>query len=404
MSTTRILIGACLALLVAMVASAAHAQAPIPSNQRAALRGPTGYQPSASDPYATVAKATALAAAAASSAAFGGDLAGLTLTDSTRAYILVGKTIRGTAFFNSTGAVGVTVGTSVDVTGNTTVTGNFLVTGTASIPTLSHAMSTAGYRITDLPTPAAGTDAARSVDITDAIGALGGSLFAGGTRNLVAVQTGNTTVTVTADAMDTSSTTKTFSLSSVNLTCDLATSGAGGLDTGSVANSTHYDIKLCTQSGINPKLVAVVAGNSLTYPSGYNTQRHACFCVTDGSAHVVTFIKTGTRHRIRWTDASNRVLVGGTDSSFAAVDASTFAPPGIRTIFLEVAASASGAGQIKVRETGATEIGILIGVENSGTWYSGIQPAGISAARSFDYLVSGSVTAYLGFWGYEDNL
>ena len=94
------------------------------------------------------------------------------------------------------------------------------------------------------------------------------------------------TVDVTADYI----TVEGVGLSSINLTCDLSTSGAGGLDTGSIANSTWYYLYLIASSRAEIyALLASASATAPTMPAGYHLKRLIGAIRTNGSAKLYRF-------------------------------------------------------------------------------------------------------------------
>jgi hypothetical protein len=74
------------------------------------------------------------------------------------------------------------------------------------------------------------------------------------------------------------------------LTVNFATTGAGALDTGSIAASTWYHVFLIAKVG---GAVAGLASLSITpsLPSGYSYYRRLGSVKTDGSSHILAFVQ-----------------------------------------------------------------------------------------------------------------
>jgi len=73
-------------------------------------------------------------------------------------------------------------------------------------------------------------------------------------------------------------------------------SGNGGLDTGTVANSTWYHVYLIERP--DTSVVDVLFSTSATaptMPTGYTKKRRIGSILTDGSAHIIAFIQVGDR-------------------------------------------------------------------------------------------------------------
>jgi len=79
---------------------------------------------------------------------------------------------------------------------------------------------------------------------------------------------------------------------SSDLTCDLSTSGAGGLDTGSEANSTGYYVFVIAQAaGASPALLCSTSDTSPTMPTDYVYQSEPIWFISnDSSGDLVDFV------------------------------------------------------------------------------------------------------------------
>jgi hypothetical protein len=111
-------------------------------------------------------------------------------------------------------------------------------------------------------------------------------------------------------------------------TLNAATTGANGLDTGALANSTIYAIYLVTDT-VN-KRVCVLASTSLTaplLPYGYDGKLLIGFALTDGSAHFLPMKQTGyyNEKTYLWGTPIS-VLSDGASTSDASVDCSAAVP------------------------------------------------------------------------------
>jgi hypothetical protein len=75
---------------------------------------------------------------------------------------------------------------------------------------------------------------------------------------------------------------------------DCGTTGANGLDTGSLANSTWYHVfAIGKRDGSAQAALASTSASAPTLPSGYQYQRRIGSFKTDGSAHIVAFTQNG---------------------------------------------------------------------------------------------------------------
>jgi hypothetical protein len=147
--------------------------------------------------------------------------------------------------------------------------------------------------------------------------------------NLVVTYASDSTLTVTAGECRDS--TNTFDMSyDAATTIDCAVTGANGLDTGSLANSTWYAVYAIGDSTkYNADAFVVSADFSTPYmPAGYDILRKIGFILTDGSADILIFYVSGKgKERSYWFDAPISVLSGGASATFAEIDLSGAVPP-----------------------------------------------------------------------------
>jgi hypothetical protein len=77
-------------------------------------------------------------------------------------------------------------------------------------------------------------------------------------------------------------------------TINLATTGANGLDTGSLANSTWYHVfAIAKDDGLDPAFLASTSVDTPTMPTDYTVKRRIGSFRTDGSAEVLAFSQFG---------------------------------------------------------------------------------------------------------------
>jgi hypothetical protein len=75
---------------------------------------------------------------------------------------------------------------------------------------------------------------------------------------------------------------------------DCTTTGANGLDAGSLAASTWYHVyAIAKAAGANPALLASTSASSPTLPATYTLKRRIGAFLTDGSAHILAFTQDG---------------------------------------------------------------------------------------------------------------
>lgn len=76
-------------------------------------------------------------------------------------------------------------------------------------------------------------------------------------------------------------------------TIDCTTTGANGLDAGSLANTTWYHVFAIAKADGTVAALASTSVSSPTLPSGYTYQRRIGSFKTDGSAHIIAFSQVG---------------------------------------------------------------------------------------------------------------
>lgn len=155
------------------------------------------------------------------------------------------------------------------------------------------------------------------------------------------------------------------------VTIDPGTTGANGLDTGSLANDTFYYAWVIANSSTNATAGLLSASStSPTMPSGYDRRRRVGAMLTDGSAalyRIRTVQGSGVLRDVYYLEDVNygapfelytEVNVGGgTAYSFSDVDCSSLVPPTSRFVLAYVSANSPGSGpgaRLVWREKGVT--------------------------------------------------
>jgi hypothetical protein len=115
-------------------------------------------------------------------------------------------------------------------------------------------------------------------------------------KNLAAAWASNTTFTISADEITLENGSgNTVKASSVSVTVNSASSGANGLDTGSIAASTwYYGYIIEPTGGGTPAGLMSLSATAPTLPGGYTLKSGAVSAVrTDGSSHFLGFAQKG---------------------------------------------------------------------------------------------------------------
>lgn len=111
------------------------------------------------------------------------------------------------------------------------------------------------------------------------------------------VANAQTHIQITADAVSVSDGATSFnSLLTVSLNINSATSGANGIDTGSIANTTWYAVYVIfNPSTLTTAGLISTSFSSPSLPSGYTQFARVGSARTDGSAHFINFMQRGRR-------------------------------------------------------------------------------------------------------------
>ncbi len=188
------------------------------------------------------------------------------------------------------------------------------------------------------------------------------------------------------------------------VTVDITTTGAGGLDNGTIAASTFYAVHAVGDSfGLNAG--SVIISTSLTapvLPAGYDMFRRIGFIKTDGSTHVLAFRQEGvTADRWMWWDVAIATgVTAGASATFATVDCSAGIPAmGVNSqaLFLVVFTPTAANNTVELRP----------GLSSATNGYSRASgdvaavattvmmecPIDTPYTDAVDYLVTGSATA-----------
>lgn len=179
------------------------------------------------------------------------------------------------------------------------------------------------------PTAAAGTSTTQIA--TTAF--VGSSIIGSGFRNLKVQAISSTQVQVTADALSVENASGIVArLASVNVTADISTSGANGLDTGSEASSTWYYVWVIWNGTTTAALISASA-TAPTMPSGYTHKLRVGTIRNDASSNLWRTLQYGLRAQVAiGTNPSGLpILASGnagsiTTPTWVAIPVSNFVP------------------------------------------------------------------------------
>lgn len=138
----------------------------------------------------------------------------------------------------------------------------------------------------------------------------------------------NTTITYSSGAWTEEGQSAVFAHAGGIINC--ATTGALGLDTGSLANSTSYHAFAIGKTDGTTSLLASTSASSPTLPSGYTLQRRIGSFRTNGSAQIIDFVQDGDEFHLV-TAVEDLTVAAGTNPGTSAVTRTlTSIPTGIR--------------------------------------------------------------------------
>lgn len=197
-----------------------------------------------------------------------------------------------------------------------------------------------------------------------------------------------------------------------SMSADITTSGAGGLDTGTVANSTFYAVHVIGDSTLynDPTLMFSTSATSPVLPGGYDMFRRVGYVKTDGSADILEFTQTGSSsdRLMTYAAAIATDITSGSSATFAAVNISASVPQASTTVVTKCVFTPTAAddtlelrsGDSTVDSGQAIASGDVAGVAVSVNLTC---PAGATLASGLDYKVTGSAVA-VSVQGYVDQL
>jgi hypothetical protein len=197
-----------------------------------------------------------------------------------------------------------------------------------------------------------------------------------------------------------------------------ASSGANGVDTGTIAASTNYAIYLIADSrGYNlpAGLLSLTSNAAPILPAGYDSLRLVGFTQTDGSSHFVysTFKPQNMKNAITYVNSpAVSVLSGGTATSFTAIDLTTNTAIPTTTlpnivVWLFVTFTPAAVGDtVQFRPTGSSATANLVTITGAAAGVAQTQYvqviAGVGSSKpEIDYKVtsgSDAVTVTVASW------
>jgi len=240
-------------------------------------------------------------------------------------------------------------------------------------------------------------------------------------KNLKTAWASNTTLTITADQITLYAPTLPawLTVSTVNLTNTISTSGANGLDTGSVANSTwYYSYVIYNPTTLTTASLISLSSTAPTLPSGYTYFARVGSFITDGSAHIVGFTQKGKS--IQYMVGSNASLpqaASGPSGSvsvptWTAVSISSFIPPTTSKITVMLFSGSTNSNAMAAPNNNYGAAGSttnppplsLAGTQSAGIYSNNIMGTFVCEQTSNFYYASTAATSGLYVVNYEDNI
>jgi hypothetical protein len=204
-----------------------------------------------------------------------------------------------------------------------------------------------------------------------------------------------TKIDITADFITVTTGAAFQLLSSVNLTVNTGTTGANGLDTGTLAATTWYYFYVIAKADGTKAGLCSLSASSPTMPSGYTYKKLVSAVKTDGSTHFFIFDQSNNDIRYRGTDSLSVLSLGGA-TTYTSIDLSGYVPPNIvnfvlfNGIFdiLGDATGSTGSGWLSVDGANATSWLTSYSVNSIYNYVSGEVNSPINTSQTIYYKVS----------------
>lgn len=188
-------------------------------------------------------------------------------------------------------------------------------------------------------------------------------------------------------------------ISTATVTVNAATTGAGGLDQGALANSTFYAVYAIGDSNFANTPSVVLSANVTTgplMPFGYDMYRRIGYVLTSGAAAILEFRQVGeSTDRWMWYDVGIQELAGGASAAYAAVNIATSVPASATMVVFDTLLTPTGAADlVHLQPTGATGADgyAILGGPVAGVVMRAPLCVPCNATPSIDYKVTGAVT------------
>lgn len=189
---------------------------------------------------------------------------------------------------------------------------------------------------------------------------------------------------------------------------DITKSGAAGLDQGTVAADTFYNVYVIGDSTLNliSEGLFSISSNNPVLPKGYDMFRRIGTVLTDSIGQIIKFYQTGLdKSRTIWYDEPIEVLGTGTDAVYTEIDmgvAPTMAvPPFASRAIFQAEITPTGPGDAAFfRVLGSASAAMAIISGSVAAVPQEIQFQMPLTSNSIEYFVVGTLTLLVA--GYED--
>ncbi|OHB77373.1 MAG: hypothetical protein A2Z34_11575 [Planctomycetes bacterium RBG_16_59_8] len=219
----------------------------------------------------------------------------------------------------------------------------------------------------------------------------------------------NNKIDITADVL----TVEGIRIENVNVSADIAASGAGGLDTGSESANTWYYVWVITNNtGASTNGLLSTSSTSPTMPSGHTKRRRVGAVRNDGSSNFLRFVQEGNKCNFITPGATTRILSNGTAATATLISASPFIPStsyrGEFRVFVQGTATAGTTLALYVAKPGVSGSQIVAAtvtaVGSVGARGDMVGVCETSASQGIEYSVPYGGGGYVDVLGYYDRI
>lgn len=298
----------------------------------------------------------------------------------------------------STSSSALTAGTlpvAAGGTGSTTLTANSVLTGNGTSAVGAVAPSTTGNVLTSNGT---NWTSAAPTGNTGAIGDY---------KNLKITTTSTTALTLSADRLTLLVTGGTAQvMTSVSVSISTGTTGAGGLDSGSVAPSTWYAVYAIGKPDGTQAGLLSTSSTSPTLPSGYTSAYRYGWVRVNGSSQLVALTQYGNRALWRQTSGGLPTITNAAQAAWTAFSMTSlgFAPSTTAQYLVSTLDVTTGAVYVASNNTPSSTTLSNFGTSTNGAYVTFVLQQGELVNENGNIYVSSNGGNYVFSQGWVDNL